>query len=244
MSNDLTIIAIVFTLILLIVFFSAVVLYLAFRIKETFKKETKKGANAAKTAFLIGIIFLAGGIMYFAASTLTNTHNQQITTPTPPPGTTSTPTTAPTATPTPKPGQSPTPMPTASTPPSATPTPNPTATPTPNPNAINFSVYPSTVTAGNNNQVTIIFTIYNPTSTTLTNTVIQTNDLFQYFNFVSGTSTVSGSTINVGNVPTGTTQVTLQLTGKTQASATVIVDLLYQGMPTQLTTQITISRGK
>ncbi len=242
MSIDLTIIAIVFTLILLIVFFSAVVLYLAFRIKETFKKETKRGANAAKTAFLIGIIFLAGGIMYFAASTLTNVHNQQITTPTPAPGITSMPTTAPTATPTLKPGQ--TPHPTTSTPPTSTPTPNPTASPTPNPNDISFSVYPSTVTAGMNNQVTIYFTIYNPTSTTLTNTVIQTNSLFQYFNLASSTSPVSGSTINVGNVPTGTTQVTLQLTGKTQASATVTVDLLYQNMPTQLTTQITIVRGK
>lgn len=243
MSIDLTIIAIVFTLIMLLVFFSAVVLYLAFRIKETFKKETKKGTNIAKTAFLIGVIFLAGGIMYFSASTLTNTHNQQ-TTPTPIPTTISTPTITPTATPTPKPGHTQNTIPptqTSTTTPSISPTLAPPATPIPN---LSFSVFPSTVTSGTNNQVTITFTIYNPTSNTIANAIIQTNDLFQYFKLDSSTSPTSGSTVNVGNVPPGTTTVTLQLTGKAQASATVTIDLEYQGMSTQPTVLITITRGK
>ncbi len=102
MSIDLTIIAIVFTLILLLVFFSAVVLYLSFRIKETFRKESKKGTNIIKTAFLIGILFLAGAIFYFSAATLTNTNQ-------PTPTASPTPTTNPT-----KPGNTPTPTPTVS----------------------------------------------------------------------------------------------------------------------------------
>src|SRR4030042_4005930 len=72
MSLDLAVIGIVFALILLIIFFSAIVLYLAFRIKETFRKETRKGFTIVKIGFLIGILFLAGGMFYFFASTLGN----------------------------------------------------------------------------------------------------------------------------------------------------------------------------
>ena len=72
MIPDLTIIGIVFALILAIIFFSAVVLYLAFRIKETFRKETRKGFTVVKIGFLIGILFLAGGIFYFFANSLGN----------------------------------------------------------------------------------------------------------------------------------------------------------------------------
>ena len=72
MTPDLTIIGIVFALILVIIFFSAIVLYLAFRIKETFRKETRKGFTIVKIGFLIGILFLAGGIFYFFANTLGN----------------------------------------------------------------------------------------------------------------------------------------------------------------------------
>jgi hypothetical protein len=72
MSFDLSIIGIVFAIILLIIFFSAVVLYLAFRIKETFRKEKRKGFTIVKIGFLIGILFLAGGIFYFFANTLGN----------------------------------------------------------------------------------------------------------------------------------------------------------------------------
>ena len=80
MDVDLTAIGIVFALILVIIFFSAVVLYLAFRIKETFRKETRKGVTIVKIGFLIGTLFLAGGVFYFFASTVGN-----ITQPTPEP---------------------------------------------------------------------------------------------------------------------------------------------------------------
>ena len=72
MTPDLTILGIVFALILVIIFFSAVALYLAFRIKETFRKETRKGFTIVKIGFLIGILFLAGGIFYFFANNLGN----------------------------------------------------------------------------------------------------------------------------------------------------------------------------
>jgi len=71
MPIDISILGMVFALILFIIFFSAIILYLAFRIKETFRKETKRGAQVAKIAFLIGILFLAGGSFYFFAETLT-----------------------------------------------------------------------------------------------------------------------------------------------------------------------------
>ena len=68
---DISIIGIVFALILFIIFFSAIVLYLAFRIKETFHKEKKRGILVTKIAFLIGTLFLAGGSFYFFAKILT-----------------------------------------------------------------------------------------------------------------------------------------------------------------------------
>jgi hypothetical protein len=75
MTIDLAIIGIVFALILAIIFFSAIVLYLSFRIKETFRKETRKGFTIVKVGFLIGILFLAGGIFYFFANTIGNMTN-------------------------------------------------------------------------------------------------------------------------------------------------------------------------
>lgn len=70
MSLDLSVIGIVFAIILFIIFFAAVILYLAFRIKETFREEKKRGMLAVKVAFLVGILFLAGGSFYFFAQIL------------------------------------------------------------------------------------------------------------------------------------------------------------------------------
>ena len=87
MSIDLSVIGIVFAIILFIIFFAAVVLYLAFRIKETFREEKKRGMLAVKVAFLIGILFLAGGSFYFFAqilapqSSLPDTTQQDTTSP-------------------------------------------------------------------------------------------------------------------------------------------------------------------
>ncbi|NJD52121.1 MAG: hypothetical protein FIB07_04570 [Candidatus Methanoperedens sp.] len=59
-------IAITFAIIAL----SAVTLYLSFRIKETFREEKSLKTQFAKTFFLIGILFLAGGIFYFFAQAI------------------------------------------------------------------------------------------------------------------------------------------------------------------------------
>jgi len=99
MSFDFSIIAIVFTIILILVFFSAVILYLSFRIRETFRKETNRGAKIALTAFLIGILFLAGAVLYYSAATLTSPERTNQPTPT------ATPANQPTITPSPNPDQ-------------------------------------------------------------------------------------------------------------------------------------------
>jgi len=70
MTGDLSIIGIVFAIILFIIFFAAVILYLSFRIKETFREEKKRGMLVVKIGFLIGILFLAGGSFYFFAQIL------------------------------------------------------------------------------------------------------------------------------------------------------------------------------
>ncbi len=70
MQIETSIIGIVFAFILFIIISSAIVLYLAFRIKETFRGETRRGVEAVKVAFLIGILFLVGGGFYFLAQSL------------------------------------------------------------------------------------------------------------------------------------------------------------------------------
>lgn len=96
MPNDFSILGIAFAILLFIIIFSAIVLYLAFRIKETFREEKKRGVRVAKIAFLIGILFFAGASFYFFAQTLNPP-------PEPTPTQTPTPTTSPSPTPTPTP---------------------------------------------------------------------------------------------------------------------------------------------
>jgi len=90
MSLDTSLIGVVFSLILFIIFFSAIILYLSFRIKETFREEKKRSSAVIKVGFLIGILFLAGGSFYYFTNTFQNVNNP-----------TSTPTPSPTPTPTP-----------------------------------------------------------------------------------------------------------------------------------------------
>ncbi|MFW6117166.1 MAG: hypothetical protein ACOC6G_01100 [Thermoproteota archaeon] len=77
MPLDWTILGIVFALILFIIAFSGIALYIAFRIKEIFREEKRRGILIAKVGFLIGILFLAGGTFYFFATTLTPTAPSQ-----------------------------------------------------------------------------------------------------------------------------------------------------------------------
>ena len=242
MPFDITIIAIVFALILLIIFFSAIVLYLLFRIKETFRKETRRGATIAKIVFLIGTLFLAGGIFYFFATTMTNIDTPN---PTATPGTSPTPTLTPTATPTqPTPTGTANPTPTLSPFPTSTPTLTPTASPSLTPSTIGIDLsisvgYPST--AKLNTQITMSITIINPTELIAHDAVIQTNSVLQSFSVLSSTFPVVGNVINVGNITPGTTTITIELLSPdrpTEVNDTIT--LVYQEMADPATSQITI----
>lgn len=192
MSLDLTVIGIVFALILLIIFFSAVVLYLSFRIKETFRKETRKGFTIVKIGFLIGILFLAGGIFYFFANSLGNIM-----------------------------GPSPTPSPS-------------------NPYLSLTLSYPSSVTF--NTLCTVNFTVINPTSATAHGATIQAVVLFSDFLIQSSTHEVLGNIITIGDVPPGTTIMSLELLAPSKTgTVSDTVSLSFQEMMAPVTQEITIS---
>lgn len=55
-----------------IIAFSAIVLYLSFRVKETFKEGKGFKFQLVKTFTLIGILFLAGGMFYFFAQAMSS----------------------------------------------------------------------------------------------------------------------------------------------------------------------------
>lgn len=210
MTFDLAIIGIVFALILLIIFFSAVVLYLSFRIKETFRKETRRGATIAKVGFLIGILFLAGGIFYFFANTLGGITGPTITPPTI------------------------TPAPTA--------TPASSSTPTPPSSSLTLAIsYPPS--AKMSTAITISFTIVNPTGTTVHGATIQANVLFTSFIVQpSSTHQVIGNVVNIGDVPPGTTIVSMDLIAPSRAGiVTDTVSLLCEEISTPITQEIEIT---
>jgi len=219
---DFAILAIVFALILLVVFFSAVVLYLSFRIKETFRKETRRGATIAKVAFLIGTLFLAGGIFYFFANTMTDTIS-------PNPTASPSPFASPTTTPNPN-----TPMPS----PSSSASPEPTSMPSTIPLNLNVA-YPST--AKMRTEIVANFIITNPTSQTAHSAVIQTNVLFQSFTVQSTTHPIDGNVINIGDVPPGTLTITLKLLSPQRPTEVEdAVTLIYSEMATPITSEIKI----
>lgn len=78
--SDYTIVGTVLALAVAILLLSGLALYVAFRVRETLRDERGGGARAAKVAFLIGLLFLSGGVFYFFASgfnaTGTNTSAQ------------------------------------------------------------------------------------------------------------------------------------------------------------------------
>jgi len=216
MSLDLSVIGIVFAIILFIIFFAAVVLYLAFRIKETFREEKKRGMLAVKVAFLIGILFLAGGSFYFFAQVLTPQSSL--------PDNTSPDTTPPDNS-----------LPDTPLPPS-----NETETENGNPKLAMSVSYPSRTKV--NTKITMTFTITNPTEYTAHDVVVQTNVLFEQFNAVSTTYERTGNAIEIGDVPSGTIIVSLELTApsKPQQMGDTIT-LTFKEMNEPITQEISIS---
>jgi len=192
MSIDVSILGIVFALILFIIIFSAVILYLAFRIKETFREEKRRGVRIAKIAFLIGVLFLAGGSFYFFANTLT---------PAPP---------------------------------------SPPLNENGKPQLSLIISHPSKVKM--NTKIIIGFTITNPTEYTAHDVVIQTNVLFEYFSIVSSTHDVIGNIVKIGDVQSGTTVSSLELTSPDRPrDVQDTITLTFKEMDQPITEGISIS---
>ena len=233
MSMDLSIIGIVFAIILFIIFFAAIVLYLSFRIKETFREEKKKGFLVVKVGFLIGILFLAGGSFYFFAQILNPSPvtlpESENTTDVIPPFEPDTPSndTAPTE---PE-------IPTDNTPP----TPANETTDEPEIPELNLIVsYPSKIRM--NTEVNMTFSITNPTESVAHDVVIQTSSLFDYFSILSSTHTVTGAAIELGDILPGTTICSLTLLSSNRPNEvreTMI--LIFNEMTEQLTKDVSIS---
>lgn len=199
MTADISIIGIVFAIILFIIFFAAVILYLSFRIKETFREEKKRGMLAVKIGFLIGILFFAGGSFYFFAQVL-------------------------------------------SPPNSSTPTPLPPS----NGNGelkpeLTLSIsYPSSTRMST--QITITFTIGNPTNMSAHDVIIQTNSLFEHFSLISSTYERNGNTITISTVDLGTTVCSLELLSPSRPREfSDTIGLTFTEMTEQITQNISIS---
>ena len=193
MALDASLVGVVFSLILFIIFFSAIVLYLGFRIKETFRDENKRGSTIIKLVFLIGVLFLTGGSFYFFARTLQNMGGQ---------------------------------------------TPGPTPGPTP---VLSLTVsYPYSVRV--NTRVTVSFTVINPSTSTAHGANIQAPLLLSNFMIQSSTHEIVGNVIKIGDVPQGTTIVSLELsTPNKPGTVTDTVSLLYQESTSPETQEISIS---
>ncbi len=70
---DLSIVGAAIAVTFVVIALSAVTLYLSFKIKETFREDKGTKIQIAKTSFIIGILFLAGGLFYFFAQALSPT---------------------------------------------------------------------------------------------------------------------------------------------------------------------------
>ena len=70
---DLRLIGIGIAVTFAIIALSAITLYVAFRIKETFREEKSTKVQIAKVGFILVIMFMAGGMFYFFANAMSQT---------------------------------------------------------------------------------------------------------------------------------------------------------------------------
>ena len=66
--SDFTIVGTVLALAVAILLLSGLALYVAFRLREMFHEEKGGSTRAVKVAFLVGLLFMSGGVFYFFAS--------------------------------------------------------------------------------------------------------------------------------------------------------------------------------
>ena len=100
--------------------------------------------------------------------------------------------------------------------------------------------YPSSVAMNTN--ITMSFTIRNLASTTAHGATIEAETLFSYFAIVFSTREVIGTVVNVGDVPPGTTIISLTLLSPNKpGTVTDTVNLLFQEMTAPVSQQVVIT---
>lgn len=239
MPIDFSLIGTVLAVSLAILALSGIALYIAFRLRETLKEERGRGARVVKLAFLIGLLFLSGGVFYFFAAGF---HSPSVTK-----GTT-TPTISSTTTVTTNPGNhkisvstnSNTSMPpstttssstTISTNMSSSSSTSSTITTTSSSQVPSLSMllsYPSSVKNGST--FTFSFTIINNGSATADSVTIQAGDILNSFSLVNSNYPISGNVIELGNISPGTIVASLQLIAPKSGQVSGTTTLTYQQM--------------
>lgn len=235
--SDFTLIGTVLAVSIAIILLSGLALYVAFRLRETLREERGGGARAAKVAFLIGLLFLSGGVFYFFASgfgaqggnTLTST-------------TTSISVSTTTDTSTSSSSSSST---------SASTTSTFTTTASAPGSSLQMTVsYPTSVGVGAG--FYIQFTVYNNGPSSIAGGSIDVGSLIYTFSITNATmcnpqcsaATWSGSLIDIGTVNPGATILTLGVKAPAQpAQYSGTATLYYQGVsqPTTVTIAIRVS---
>lgn len=222
--SDYTIIGTVLAIAVAILLLSGLALYVAFRVRETLRDEKGRGARAAKVAFLIGLLFLSGGVFYFFASGF-NVQTGTLTSSTTISSVSSSLATSQTTSSTSS-GTSISSTTSITTATSSSATTSTTTTLSSSSQAVSMPPpqCPSQVTTGQVFECTIY--IYNLGSTTFSSAVIVSSGTFYDFTFVSCTESANGGgstsvsvsahTISVGNIVPGTTVLTLTVQAPSQ----------------------------
>ena len=205
LPSDITIVGTVLAFAVAILLLSGLALYVAFRIRETLRDEKGGSARTVKVAFLVGLLFLSGGVFYFFAPGF-NVSGESSSTQVTSASTTATSSVLLSST-------------SAST--SSTSTPSTTSTTvTTTTTAVGGTVtmsvaYPSAVGVGQG--FYIEFSVYNSGSTALTQASIDVGSLGISFIILNATmcnpqcsvTSWSGSVVNLGSLNPGATTVTL-----------------------------------
>jgi hypothetical protein len=93
-----------------------------------------------------------------------------------------------------------------------------------------------------NSELSITFTISNPTAFTANSVYIETGGLFSDFTLQLSTHQSTGSVINIGEVASGVTVANVELTAPNRAGTYEYVTVLnFQEMENPLTRSLTIS---
>ena len=93
-----------------------------------------------------------------------------------------------------------------------------------------------------NAEITMTFSITNPTEYIAHDVVIQTTVLFEYFNLVSSTHKVTGNVIEIGDISPGTTVSSLNLVASSKPrEIRDTITLIFKEMTEQITQDISIS---